>query len=485
MLFNSFEFIFLFLPITFIIYFLLNRFRNQQYAIYWLVLSSLIFYGYFKLTYLTIITISIVVNFALSRIISSTNSRWRKTYMIIGVIFNIIILCYYKYTDFFIGNINSLLGTNFALLHLLLPLGLSFITFQQIAFIVDSYRDGTAHYKFSHYALFILFFPQLIAGPIVQHDEMLPQYDTKGNRKIIHEHVARGLFIFAIGLVKKVVIADTVGIWANEGFANYSNLSFIEAWITSLSYTVQLYYDFSGYSDMAIGLALLFNIKLPVNFYSPYKARNIQEFWKKWHMTLNRFLTTYVYFPLGGSRKGAYRTYINILIIFFISGFWHGAGWNFILWGLMHGFASVVVRLFSKTRIKLPYLLSWFMTFQFVNIAWVYFRATSIEQANTIIVKMFTPNMKAITNFFTEPHTNFAQAEAFNILGLSFSDPIVIVVGLLITLVIAFTALNSIQLMDRMKFNWGAILYTQFMVALVLVSIYYMQKNSIFLYFNF
>ncbi|MFJ6210377.1 MBOAT family O-acyltransferase [Lysinibacillus sp. NPDC092081] len=485
MLFNSFEFIFLFLPITFIIYFSLNRFSNQQYAIYWLVLSSLFFYGYFKLTYLAIITISIVVNFALSRVISNTNSRSRKTYMIFGIIFNILILCYYKYTDFFIDNINSLFGTNLALLHLLLPLGLSFITFQQIAFIVDSYRDGTAHYKFGHYALFILFFPQLIAGPIVQHDEMLPQYETKENRKIIHEHVARGLFIFAIGLVKKIVIADTVGIWANEGFTNYSNLSFIEAWITSLSYTVQLYYDFSGYSDMAIGLALLFNIKLPVNFYSPYKARNIQEFWKKWHMTLNRFLTTYVYFPLGGSRKGAFRTYLNILIIFFISGFWHGAGWNFILWGLLHGFASVVVRLISKTGIKLPYILSWFMTFQFVNIAWIYFRATSLEQANTIIAKMFTPNMASINSFFTEPLTNFAQAEAFNIWGLTLSDPIVIVVGLLITLVIAFTALNSIQLMDKMKFNWGAIIYTQFMIALVLVSIYYMQKNSIFLYFNF
>ncbi|WP_223554726.1 MBOAT family O-acyltransferase [Lysinibacillus sphaericus] len=485
MLFNSFEFIFLFLPITFVVYFFLNQFSNQQYAIYCLVLSSLFFYGYFKLTYLAIITVSIIVNFALSRIINNSNHRLRKTYMIIGVVFNVLILCYYKYTDFFITNINSLFDTDFAMLHLLLPLGLSFITFQQIAFIVDSYRDGTAHYKFSNYALFILFFPQLVAGPIVQHDEMLPQYDIKENRKIIHDNVARGLFIFVIGLVKKIVIADTVGIWANAGFENYSNLSFVEAWITSLSYTVQLYYDFSGYSDMAIGLALLFNIKLPVNFFSPYKARNIQEFWKKWHMTLNRFLTTYVYFPLGGSRKGEFRTYINILIIFFISGFWHGAGWNFILWGLMHGFASVVVRLFSKTGVKLPYLLSWFITFQFVNIAWVYFRATSLEQANTIISKMFTPNMESITSFFTEPLTNFAQAEAFSVMGLTLSDPIVIVVGLLITLVFAFTALNSIQLMDKMKFNWGAIIYMQCMIALVLISIYYMQKNSIFLYFNF
>lgn len=485
MLFNSLVFIFLFLPITFVCYFLLNRLKNQQFAIYWLVICSLFFYGYFEPSYLIIISVSILVNFFISRLINKSNGKPRKWYMIVGVAFNIAVLCYFKYADFFISNVNKVLGTDIGLLHVLLPLGISFITFQQISFIVDSYRGQTKNYKFGNYALFITFFPQLIAGPIVQHDEMLPQYDIKKNRSIIHENIAKGLFIFTIGLVKKVAIADTVSVWADDGFANYANLSFMEAWVTSLSYTTQLYFDFSGYCDMAIGLALLFNIKLPVNFYSPYKARNIQEFWKKWHMTLNRFLTNYVYFPLGGSRKGSVRTYVNIMIIFFISGLWHGAGWNFILWGVMHGLASVVVRLFGKTNIKLPFLISWFITFQFVNLAWVYFRATSMEQANTIILKMFDPNVTDMKEFFTLPIPNFSQAATYNVLGLSLGNPFVIIVVLFSMMMLSFFASNSIQLMDKMKFNWVTNVYMQFMIAVILVTIFYMQKNSVFLYFNF
>ena len=241
---------------------------------------------------------------------------------------------------------------------MLLPLAISFFTFQQIAFLVDSYRNETKKYSFFTYALFITFFPQLIAGPIVNHQELIPQLEDKKNYFLNPENIAKGIFIFSVGLAKKVGLADTLAIWANDGYANVETLSFLEAWITSLSYTLQLYFDFSGYSDMAIGLALIFNIKLPVNFYSPYKTRNIQEFWKSWHMTLNRFLTHYLYFPLGGSRKGSVRTYINIFIIFLVSGVWHGVVATFIIWGVLHGLASITVRFWGKLNIKLPYLVA-------------------------------------------------------------------------------------------------------------------------------
>lgn len=485
MLFNSFVFIFLFLPIVFFTYFALNKLRNKQVAIYWLVITSLFFYGYFEPRYLIIISFSIITNYLFSRFINKTVGQVRLAFMIVGIIFNIAILGYYKYADFFIANVNQLFGTDYHLLHLLLPLGISFVTFQQIAFLVDSYRYGTSEYKFANYTLFVTFFPQLIAGPIVQHDEMLPQYDIKENRSVILENVAKGIFIFVIGLAKKIVVADTAAVWANDGFMNYESLTFIEAWITSLSYTIQLYFDFSGYCDMAIGLGLMFNIKLPINFNSPYKARNIQEFWKKWHMTLNRFLTVYVYFPLGGSKKGITRTYVNILIIFFISGFWHGAGWTFIIWGLLHGIASVIVRLFEKTKIKLPFIISWFITFMFVNFAWVFFRATSIEQAQVIIKKMLTPSLSSVNSFFSLSTKNFNLANSYEIVGISLGNPYVIVLFLVVALTIALLARNSIQLTDSMQFNWQNIVLIQIMIMAVLVTIFYMQKNSEFLYFNF
>lgn len=486
MLFNSFVFIFLFLPIVFCGYFVLNHFKKYKLALNWLVLGSLFFYGYFEPKYLILITLSISINFMFGSLMNRTEFIGKKKlFLSLGILFNVSLLGYYKYADFFITNTNTLFGTDYVLLHLILPLGLSFITFQKIAYLVDTYKGETKHYTFSTFALFATFFPQLIAGPIVHHKEVIPQFEDTNNRRINFDNISKGIFIFLIGLTKKVVIADTVAIWANDGFQNYQSLTFVESWITSLSYTVQLYFDFSGYCDMAIGLALLFNIKLPVNFFSPYKARNIQEFWKKWHMTLNRFLTQYVYFPLGGSRKGTARTYINIFLVFFISGFWHGAGWTFIIWGVLHGLASIILRLWSKTKINLPYWISWFITFQFVNLAWVFFRSTSVEQATTIIQKMFLPNWNELTTFFTHPVRNFTQSAAYKFSFLSFDNPKVIVLSLFVLLFTAFIFRNSIQWIENFKFNWGYIIYTQVLLIIVLVSIFLMQKNSVFLYFNF
>ena len=409
----------------------------------------------------------------------------KKYYVTFGILFNVSLLGYYKYADFFITNINLVSGTSYPLLHLLLPIGLSFITFQQIAYLVDTYRGETKGYNLPTYALFVTFFPQLIAGPIVQHQEVMSQFADKKKKHMNAENIYKGIFIFLIGLTKKVAIADTVAIWVEDGFQNYQNLTFIESWITSLSYTIQLYFDFSGYCDMAIGLGLLFNIKLPVNFNSPYRSRNIQEFWKRWHMTLNRFLTQYVYFSLGGSRKGAIRTYVNLFIIFLISGFWHGAGWTFIIWGILHGLASIVLRLWSKTNIHLPYWLSWFITFQFINIAWVYFRSASVEQANTIITKMFHPDWHEVSSFFTTPISHFTQTATYQIGPVSFNNPVFITAVIVILLCVAFMTKNSIQWMESFTFKWKYIVYYQALLMIILISVFIMQKNSIFLYFNF
>lgn len=307
MLFNSFNFIFLFLPVTFGLYFLLHKIKLSKWAIAFLLTASLVFYGIWNPIYLILIISSMVFNFGVAYFLMKTNVvHIRKIILAIGIGGNIALLGYFKYYDFFTANINWLFNTDIAMKNLLLPLAISFFTFQQIAFLVDSYRNETKKYSFITYSLFITFFPQLIAGPIVNHQELIPQLENKKNYFINMENIAKGVFIFSVGLAKKVAIADTFAIWANDGYANVEALNFIEAWVTSLSYTMQLYFDFSGYSDIAIGLALIFNIKLPVNFYSPYKSRNIQEFWKSWHMTLNRFLTNYLYFPLGGVKEGKF-----------------------------------------------------------------------------------------------------------------------------------------------------------------------------------
>ena len=292
-LFNSFEFIFLFLPITFFIYFYLNKIRLIEASKGFLVVASLFFYSWWNVIYLPLILISMLFNYTIGTSLTKEKifrKVSKKKLLTIGILGNIGLLGYFKYSDFFIGNLNFLFNSEVPLLHLALPLAISFFTFQQIAYLVDSYRKETSEYDFLNYAVFVAFFPQLIAGPIVHHKEMMPQFARLRNSIINYQNIALGLFIFSMGIFKKVVIADTFAVWATNGFDYAEILTFIEAWIVSLSYTFQLYFDFSGYTDMAIGVALLFNIKLPINFNSPYKATNIQDFWRRWHITLSRFL---------------------------------------------------------------------------------------------------------------------------------------------------------------------------------------------------
>ena len=322
----------------------------------------------------------------------STKSGNSKLLLVLGITVDLLLLGYFKYRNFFIENVNEVAGTNFRLHEVLLPLGISFITFQTIAFLVDCYKNKTSERNLLDYALFVSFFPQLIAGPIVHHGEMLPQFKNEQNKRINYENLLRGILIFMLGVVKKVVIADTFAVWANKGFAASGVLNMAEAWMTSLSYTFQLYYDFSGYCDMAVGLGLMFNIKIPFNFNSPYKATSIADFWRRWHITLSRFLRDYVYIPLGGNKVKFGRELYNLLIVFLIGGLWHGAAWTFVFWGFLHGVAIIIERISKKVKIRLPKLFSWLLVFNFVNIAWVFFRATSLADAKNVLKAMFGLN---------------------------------------------------------------------------------------------
>jgi alginate O-acetyltransferase complex protein AlgI len=396
----------MFLPITFFIYFYLNSNKFTKESKYFLVLSSLFFYSWWNIAYLPIILSSLFFNYTigknLNKKINKTSYQLsKKSLLIFGIISNVAVLGYFKYTDFMIDNLNYwVFDQDIPNINLALPLAISFFTFQQISYLVDSYKHDIDNHDFLNYALFVTFFPQLIAGPIVHHKEMMPQFSSLKNTTINYKNIANGLFLFSIGLFKKVVIADTFATWANAGFDTATTLNLIEAWSTSLSYTFQLYFDFSGYTDMAIGLALLFNIKLPINFNNPYISINIQDFWRRWHITLSRFLKYYVYIPLGGNQKGELRTYSNLLTTFIIGGIWHGAGWTFTFWGLLHGAALAIHRLWVKLGFRLWRWLAWLITFNFVNIAWIFFRAKEWNDAIKVLGSMFSLNNIALPSVF-------------------------------------------------------------------------------------
>lgn len=390
--------------------------------------------------------------------------------LIVGVAFNLGLLGYFKYTDFFIENVNVLFGTGWALKNILLPLGISFFTFQQLAFVVDSYRGNGRLPGFLDYCNFVTFFPQLIAGPIVLPEEMLPQFEAEANRRPRAKNIFDGIFIFSLGLFKKVFIADSIAVFANAGFSlDLEHYTMAEAWLISLSYTFQLYFDFSGYCDMAIGIGRLFNINLPLNFNAPYRATNFQDFWRRWHMTLNRFLTQYLYIPLGGSRRKEGRVLLNILLVFFVSGLWHGAGWTFIIWGVCHGLGVIAHRIWHKRGWSMPSWLGMFITFFFINILWVLFRADHLHEAWVIIRSMFDNHTLALTSRFTS-HLPSIMPNSVNMIVL-FSA---IMLGLL--------GPTAYRLMtdyggNRMKMLLATVCFV--------VGVLFVSRVVTFLYFNF
>lgn len=473
MLFNSFVFIFLFLPLTLAGYFLLNRFHKYEWAKGWLVVASLYFYAFFNPSYLPIILSSIVINYSIGSALVK-NTGWflahRKILLVAGVIFNLGLLGYFKYTDFFIENINALFATSFLLKNILLPLGISFFTFQQTAFVVDCFNRKGRLPSFLDYCNFVTFFPQLIAGPIVLPEEMLPQFASEENRRVKYKNLVDGLFIFGLGLVKKVLIADSIAVFANAGFGlQVEHFTMAEAWLISISYTMQLYFDFSGYCDMAIGIGRMFNINLPLNFNAPYRAVNFQDFWRRWHMTLNRFLTQYVYIPLGGSRVKERQVFLNIFLVFFISGIWHGAGWTFIIWGILHGVGVMICRRWKNTGGKMPSWLGMFVTFFFVNILWVLFRADTLHQAWVIIRSMFDNLNLTLTPVFTS-HLPSILPNMTNML---------ILFGAIFLSVFGPTAYELMTEFRHYKIK------SVMTVCCLIVGVLFLSRVVTFLYFNF
>jgi len=498
LLFNSYGFIFIFLPLSFFIYFFLLQKRLMIGAKSFLVFVSLFFYSWWNIAYLPIILSSLLFNYVIGNSLNENFKKIqvsKKALLSFGIVVNIALLGYFKYTDFLIENINLAFDTSVPLLHLALPLAISFFTFQQIAYLVDSYRGETAEYDFLNYALFVTFFPQLIAGPIVHHSEMMPQFASRWNLVKNYKNIAIGLFIFSIGLFKKVVIADSFAVWATAGFDTSTTLNFFEAWATSLSYTFQLYFDFSGYTDMAIGAALLFNIKLPINFNSPYKALDIQDFWRRWHITLSRFLRDYIYIPLGGNRKGSFRTYTNLLATFIIGGIWHGAGWTFVFWGFLHGIALVIHRFWKAIGFTIPKLLAWFITFNFINIAWVFFRAKEWEDAIKVLKGMIDIKHMVFTNNFVNIYNHTLKKLSFmfpNIAGSkqTFMFDFNTFFWIVVILFVVVKCKNSNEIISYpniVKSKKVTKVYAMYFSTLFMFSLLYMSLSaySEFIYFNF
>ena len=486
MLFNSYIFIFAFLPIIWVLYFGLNKKQYFKIATVSLFLASVVFYAYFNWYYSFILLGSIAFNYLLHLALIRFEGK-RKLFLTTGIILNLLILCYFKYFNFFLSNMNRVFDTGFVMQYIILPLGISFFTFQQISFIVDTYRKETPLYPFWDYALFVAFFPQLVAGPIVLHKEMLPQFLDKERRKIDYSSSYEGFQYFIIGLSKKVLIADTFGRVSDWGYGNFIGLSNLSYAILIFSYTIQIYFDFSGYCDMAVGLGRMFNIKIPINFRSVYQSTSIREFWQRWHITLTRFFTNYVYIPLGGNRKGVLRTQVNVMIVFGLSGLWHGADWTFVFWGLVHGLAMVSYVIFEKIWLKIPVALKWLGTFVFVNLTWVFFRADNFWQALVIIRGLVFGKFGAAAMEMTE----LFGGNGVKLLLTRLEAPVVIyevwanfsmVAWIVLVMLIVVKGKNVHDVIAEKRVGVGYVVALSGMFVLSVISL---SDVAEFLYFNF
>jgi alginate O-acetyltransferase complex protein AlgI len=477
MLFNSFAFLFVFLPLAWLGYFGLNRLRRYEAAIVFLALASLAFYGCWNIRYVPLILATMAANYAVSARLRTLAAQGRRSrgLLALGLLIGLGALGWFKYGDFVIQNLDALLGLQWPLRHLLLPLGISFYVFEEIVFMLDSWRGLTRGTPFPHYALFVLFFPHLIAGPIIHHSEILPQFRDLRRRRPLPRWMARGLFLFAVGLCKKVVLADGLAPWARQAFDHLPALTPFQAWAGSLAYTLQLYFDFSGYSDMALGLAALFNIRLPFNFASPYRSESLRDFWRRWHITLGRFLRETIYVPLGGNRRGEARTQWNVVVTFLVGGLWHGAAWTFVFWGALHGLGQLLERLWQRLALPLPRALAWTVTLLYVHLAWVFFRAHDLASAAKVYRGMLGLGHAAAAPWLD-------QALALNEALHSTIDAYFTTALLALGLGLALFAPNSQALTRRLRPGWRWALAT---AALLVLGLMNLDHPSEFLYFNF
>ncbi len=506
MLFNSYIFIFLFFPLTIIGYYGLNHFKMYKAAMAFLVGMSLWFYGYNSIYYLFILIASILINYGIVRgMFHFQNQKKRLIFLWTGILLNIGILFYFKYYDFFIENINVIFKGNLPLLHLMLPLGISFYTFQQLSYVIDAYKGDCESYSFLEYAAYVSYFPQLIAGPIVYHSELIPQFRDLSKKKICFTNMSKGLYAFALGLSKKVLIADTFSKFVTIGYGNIAELNAPSAFLVMVCYSLQIYFDFSGYCDMAYGMGYMMNIELPVNFNSPYKAVSLSDFWDRWHMTLTRFFTRYIYIPLGGNRKGKARTYLNILFVYLISGLWHGANWTFIVWGALHGIVCVIERIFgdicksarstsgtpshpkAQTMLsRIARILRMAVTFVFVTFAWSIFRAESLSQVWLLWQQLFTGGFGALYQPLTAKFQSLIEMSLLYKIGFSsLMDNLpwfFITAFTSLILTACFTLQNTQEKVASLKLSITKMLTV---IILMLWSILSLSEISEFLYFNF
>lgn len=481
MLFNSIEFIFYFLPVTITGFFLLERWGPRLLSRAWLLLCSLFFYSWWNINYLPLIVGSIVGNyFVADWICKSNGSSVRKGLFVAGVVANLLLLAAFKYLDFFIANTNVVFSTSIPLQQIVLPLGISFFTLQQIAFLVDAYEGLVEEHSFLNYGVFVSFFPQLIAGPIVHHAEMMPQFEERGRFKI--DHLVQGLVLFTIGFSKKILLADTFGDWVREVF-DKGYPTFFEAWTAMYCYAFQLYFDFSGYVDMAMGAALIMNIKLPLNFRSPYRSVTVIEFWQRWHMTLTNFITTYLYTPILRSFKKV--TFAKAMVAtvgsMTIAGLWHGANWTYVLFGVVHGVALMVNNIRQKRKSKkLPRWLAWFINFHFVAGSLLIFRSASIDKLIGMLYGMLGKYGAVLPQFMEGMFSSEAitYGDALGRLGGYFWTPVCLIAAF----IIIFCSKPSHEMVEDFKPNpWTAIWYG----VLFVLCIFKLNEPSEFLYFQF
>lgn len=487
MLFNSYIFIFVFFPLVLLGYYGLNHFGQYKLAVCFLTGMSFWFYGYNNIYYLILLVVSILLNYMLTELLSRAKAiQLRRLLLAAGIILNIGILFYFKYYDFFVENLNHTLKTDFALRNLLLPLGISFYTFQQLSYIIDYYKGECEKYSLLDYAAYVSFFPQLIAGPIVYHSELIPQLRDPANKKVDYENLSRGLYAFSLGLAKKVLIADTLSLVVNAGFNSQYVYHMADAVLVMVCYALQIYFDFSGYSDIAYGIGYLFNIRLPVNFDSPYKAGSISGFWDRWHMTLTRFFTKYVYIPLGGSRKGTVRTCLNTMIVFLASGLWHGASWTFILWGALNGAAMLADRFTKRFTGKIPQAVRIFPTF-ILNVAlWSIFRAESWDKVKWLYGCLKKTDTWRIEEKLCAGFNKLMEVRLLTRCGfvaLTDTYPEIWIICFVILVYIACVFMkNTQEKVARMKFTWRKMAVT---TGLLIWCVMSFTGVSEFLYFNF
>jgi alginate O-acetyltransferase complex protein AlgI len=486
LLFNSYEFIFVFLPLTLAGYFLFAKYKLIKLSTAWLVFASLAFYSYWDIRYLPLLVSSILFNFTAGSLIekNAVNKIKSKQILTFAIIVNLCLLGYYKYSGFFFDFLNYVFEGSLFVPNIILPLGISFFTFTQTAYLVDAYRGETKNYSLLTYSLFVTVFPHLIAGPILYHKEMIPQFSRLRNFIFSYKNMALGISIFSVGLFKKVMIADTLAPWAKIVFDNADKVTFLEAWAGALAYTLQLYFDFSGYSEMAIGLGLMFNLKLPINFNSPYKATSIIDFWRRWHMTLSAFLKNYLYIPLGGNRHGEFCRLRNLMLTMLLGGLWHGAGWTFVIWGGLHGFYLVVNHSFRKLKVSLPKVISWSLTFFAVVVAWVFFRAESVYSAWNLISTMSGLNGVVFAlPFAITSKLLFLQLGGINLKIAQYFSSAKIFALIPLLILICILAKNSNQLFSdefNPSFKWAVIIGIFMLGTLLNLS-----EVSEFLYFQF